>query len=131
MFPFLHIYLAPREAAVVLQGYKSNDFIIHNEVFPGTVLGPTLWNVLFKGTDDTVRRCLFRVAEFADDLTACRNYRSSISNDQIHENLREYKQSCNLWCVPRRVTFDASKQLCAYFTRCIALAVVFIYLECW
>ena len=67
MLRFLYSYLAPREAAVVVQGHNSDVFTIQDEVFQGTVLGPPLWNVFFKGIDDTVRQCLFRVAKFADD----------------------------------------------------------------
>ena len=44
MFRFLYSYFAPREAAVLVQGYKSDDFIIQDKVFQGTVLGPPLWN---------------------------------------------------------------------------------------
>ena len=87
MLRFLYSYLAPREAAVVVQGHNSDVFTIQDEVFQGTVLGPPLWNVFFKCIDDTVRQCLFRVAKFADDSTAYRNYQSPTSNDQIQEDL--------------------------------------------
>ena len=59
MLRFLYSYLAPREAAVVVQGHNSDVFTIQDEVFQGTVLGPPLWNVFFKGIDGTVRQCLF------------------------------------------------------------------------
>ena len=47
MLRFLYSYLAPREAAVVVQGHNSDVFTIQDEVFQGTVLGPPLWNVFF------------------------------------------------------------------------------------
>ena len=80
MLRFLFSYLAPRAATVVVQGYESDSFTIEDEVFQGTVLGPPLWNIFFREIDDTIRRCLFRVAKFADDLTAYRNYVSSTCN---------------------------------------------------
>ena len=110
MLRFLYSYLAPREAAVVVQGHNSDVFTIQDEVFQGTVLGQRFWNVFFKGIDDTIRQCFFRVAKFADDLTTYRNYRSSTCNDQIQEDLCECQQACHLWGVQRRVSFDASKE---------------------
>ena len=84
-------------------------FIIEDEVFQGTVLGPPLWNVFFQEIDDIIQRCLFRLAKFADDLTAFRNYNSSVSNIQILDELKDCQAACHQWGASRRVTFDASK----------------------
>ena len=83
LFRFLFSYLAPREASVVVQGCASTNFTIKDEVFQGTVLGPPLWNVFFSDLDDTIQQLLFRIAKFADDLTAYLNYCSTTSNAQI------------------------------------------------
>ena len=95
MLRFLYSYLAPRNANVVVQGCESDNFIIEDEVFQGTVLGPLLWNMFFKEIDDTIGRCLFRIAKFADDLTACRNYKSSVSNSQIQDDLNICQVACH------------------------------------
>ena len=110
MFRFLYSYLAPRNANVVVQGCESATFTIEDEVFQGTVLGPPLWNVFFREIDDTIQRCLFRLAKFADDLTAYRNYNSSVSNIQILDELKDCQAACHQWGASRRVTFDASKE---------------------
>ena len=85
----MYSYLAPRNANVVVQGCESDSFVIEYEVFQGTVLGLPLWNVFFKDIDDTILRCLFRLAKFADDLTAFRNYSSSASSSMIHDDLKD------------------------------------------
>ena len=74
------------------------------------MLGPPLWNVLFEEIDDAIRTCAFRVAKFADDLSAYRNFNSAVSNDKIREDLRECQRTTHRWGVFRRVSFDASKE---------------------
>ena len=66
--------------------------------------------MFFKEIDDTIQRCLFRIAKFADDLTAYRNYNSSVSNSQIQDDLNIRQVACHQWGASRRVTFDASKE---------------------
>ena len=44
---FLESYLESRIGNVVVQGKMSEDLIIDNSVFQGTVLGPPLWNSFF------------------------------------------------------------------------------------
>ena len=44
---FLESYLAPRKGRVVVQGSFSEEFVLENNVFQGTVFGPPLWNVFF------------------------------------------------------------------------------------
>ena len=41
---FFAEYLKPRRAHVVVSGVKSEEFVIENMVYQGTVLGPLLWN---------------------------------------------------------------------------------------
>ena len=110
LFRLLYSYLAPREASVVVQGCASSNFTIEDEVFQGTVLGPPLWNVFFRDIDDTILQCLFRIAKFAGDLTAYRNYCSKTSNVQIEADLKSCQQACHHWGVARRVTFDPAKE---------------------
>ena len=44
---FLDAYLQPRQAQVIVEGAASDQFVIRNTVFQGTVLGPPLWNTFF------------------------------------------------------------------------------------
>ena len=44
---FLNAYLQPRKGKVVVEDSMSDEFVLSNTVFQGTVLGPTLWNGFF------------------------------------------------------------------------------------
>ena len=110
MLDFLYSYLAPREAVVVVQGKESHRYRICNEIFQGTVLGPPLWNVFFKSIDDIIKCCTFKLAKFADDLTAYKNFESSLSNEHILEDMEECQLAAHNWGVVNRVQFDAGKE---------------------
>ena len=101
---------APREAAVIVQGESSTKFAIEDEIFQGTVLGPPLWSVFFKPVDIPIRSCAFRIAKFADDLTASKNFESATSNATINAQLRELQQKVHDWGAQNRVTFDPAKE---------------------
>ena len=107
---FLHDYLAPRQAKVVVQGHESKSFVIDNELFQGTVLGPPLWNVYFDLVDAPIRRKLFNPAKFADDMTAYRNYEANTSNAVILAQLAGCQSEVHEWGASKRVTFDEDKE---------------------
>ena len=65
---FLDAYLAPRKGKVVVQGSSSEEFVIEDTVFQGTVLGPPLWNSFFADVADPARAAGGKEAVFADDL---------------------------------------------------------------
>ena len=99
---FLYAYLAPREATVVVQGSRSPLFAIFDEVFQGTVLGPPLWNIFFEPIDETIRCTGFRIAKFADDLSAYRNYESSVDNNDIFNDVRHWQGVTHKWGMRNR-----------------------------
>ena len=107
---FLYDYLAPRLAAVVVQGHESKWFRILNEVFQGTVLGPSLWNIFFASIDGVIRDRMFRLAKFADDMSAYKNYENTTTNDAITADLKQCQHSCHEWGAKSRVTFDTNKK---------------------
>ena len=107
---FLYAYLAPREATVVVQGSRSPLFAIFDEVFQGTVLGPPLWNIFFEPIDEPIRCTGFRIAKFADDLSAYRNYESSVANSQILTDLRHCQGITHKWGMRNRAIFDNDKE---------------------
>ena len=118
MLEFLFDYLAPRRAVVVVQGHESEEFIIDDQVFQGTVLGPPLWHVFFESVDNVLLTVLFNLAKFADDLTAFKNFESSMSNGLIKQELVACQQAVHRWGVSSRMTFDAMKEhLCVLHRR--------------
>ena len=54
-------------------GVASDPYVIYDEVFQGTVLGPPLWNVLFSDVCESVPPG-FTEAKFADDLNLFKLY---------------------------------------------------------
>ena len=110
MVEFLIDYLAPRSAVVVVQGHESMVFVISDQIFQGTVLGPPLWNVFFEPIDSAVLSQKFKVAKFADDLTAYRYFKRSTPNDVILDDLKACQVATHNWGVQTRVSFDTSKE---------------------
>ena len=64
---FLDSYLAPRVGNVVVQGSMSEDMIIDNSVFQGTVLGPPLWNSFFSDVNVPAQSAGGQGSMFADE----------------------------------------------------------------
>ena len=107
---FFSDYLAPRSAVVIVQGYESQPFVISNQAFQGTVLGPPLWNVFFEPVDGVILRKTFRVAKFADDLSAYKNFEASRSNAEIKAELASVQSDVHGWGIQNRVAFDRGKE---------------------
>lgn len=70
LMAFFRSYLSARRAIVVVQGQHSDPYIVDNQVFQGTVLGPPLWCVFFSDSGVTVAECGFEDVKRADDLMA-------------------------------------------------------------
>ena len=73
---FLQAYLAPRIAHVAIGGERSEDFVIENSVYQGTVLGPMLWNTFSMDVIFAARSCsrceiiLLTICPFSMNSTA-------------------------------------------------------------
>ena len=65
---FIESYHAPREAVVVVEGARSEPFIIADMVFQGNVLGPMLWNVCFADISTFIASIGYDEERFADDV---------------------------------------------------------------
>jgi len=105
----LSSYLAPRTAKVVVNGSASDPYVIENEVYQGTVLGPPLWNIFFSDVSTAIPAD-FVEAKFADDLNVFRSFDQGTDNSEILCALRTCQQSIHEWGRVNRVTFDPSKE---------------------
>ena len=74
------------------------------------MLGPPLWNIFFEPIDDTIRRITFRVPKFAYDLSAYRNYESSVANSDILNDIRHCKGVTHKLGMRNRAIFDRDKE---------------------
>ena len=107
---FLESYLAPRTGRVVVQGSSSDEFVLENSVFQGTVLGPPLWNSFFADVASPARSSGGREAMFADDLNMFQEFLRLAPLAEVLEKLTGCKKRVHEWGKANRVTFDAGKE---------------------
>ena len=107
---FLSAYLDPRIATVLVQGHESDEFQILNQIFQGTVLGPSLWNLFFEDIDEAICTDDFSSEKFADDLTASKLYEHVRPSASIVADLSLCQSRVHRWGLRNRVLFDPSKE---------------------
>jgi len=110
MLQFLDSYLAPRIGNVVVQGQYSEDMIIDNSVFQGTVLGPPLWNTYFSDVNVPAKSTGGREAMFADDLNVFQEFDRQQPLPEIQGTLEKCRDKVHKWGRTNRVSFDPSKE---------------------
>ena len=107
---FLISWLEARRAHVVVEGEFSEEAILRDMVFQGTVLGPPLWNLFFKDAQTAVRFEGFQDVVYADDLNAFKAFDASVGNETILEECSECQTSLHRWGSVYAVTFDPVKE---------------------
>ena len=107
---FLRAFLSPRRAVVLVQGTKSSEKVIANQVFQGTVLGPPLWNVHFADVSVAATKDGFRETKFADDLSCDKVFDRDASDALIMDELAKCQANVHEWGVENRVQFDSGKE---------------------
>lgn len=107
---FLRAFLAPRRAVVLVQGAKSRETIISNQVYQGTVLGPPLWNLYFADVSTVATKNGFRETKFADDLSCDKVFAKNVTDEEVFQNLRGCQTEVHGWGELNRVQFDPLKE---------------------
>ena len=107
---FLESYLAPRKGRVVVQGSFSEEFVLENSVFQGTVLGPPVWDVFFADVALPARSTGGKEAMFADDLNMFQEFERLTPLPEIMSKLSECRRRVHKWGEANRVNFDAGKE---------------------
>ena len=103
---FLDAYLAPREGKVVVQGASSEVFVLDDQVFQGTVLGPPLWNAFFADVAVPASAEGGQEAMFADDLNVFKLFDQHLSFEEVVVDLAKCRAGVHKWGRANRVTFD-------------------------
>ena len=106
----LSSWLSTRHARIVVDGQMSDECVLEDSVFQGTVLGPMLWNCFYEDARRAVNTLEFMETVFADDFNAYRTYHSTVPSAQIQEDLEECQASLHQWGAGNQVIFDASKE---------------------
>ena len=107
---FLASWLEDRVACVVVSGAKSDDEVLANSVFQGTVLGPPLWNYFYADARFSVRNQGFTETVFADDFNCWTPLDKDVSEEEAVRKLAECQRSLHRWGIANRVTFDPPKE---------------------
>jgi hypothetical protein len=107
---FLRAYLAARNARVVVGGEKSNEFILRDQVFQGTVLGPKLWNTYFADIRFIMQQCNLIDLLFADDANAFQIFSGDVDNGHIMQQLTHCQGKCHEWGDKNQIEFENTKE---------------------
>ena len=107
---FLDAYLSPRRGRVVVQGTSSDEFILDDSVFQGTVLGPTLWNIFFADVAMPAKSSGGKEALFADDLNVFQLFARLQDLEECINKLKACRQRVHAWGRANRVSFDPAKE---------------------
>ena len=82
-------WLKSRRAKVIIGGSCSDEFLLQNMVFQGTVLGPSLWNAFFEDARNAINIAKFIEIVFADDLNSYRFYNKNARNKTIRKHAEQ------------------------------------------
>ena len=74
-----------RKGKVIVGGESSAEIELINQVFQGTVLGPSLWNLFYADAKDPIRASGFKELMFADDLHSYREDNGTSRNSYIRK----------------------------------------------
>ena len=103
-------WLRDRTAYVVVGNTRSQQQILKDMVFQGTVLGPGLWNLMYEDARKPIQNCGFTEIVYADDLNAYRAFKRSISNAEVLAQMDVCQSELHCWGGCNQVEFDPSKE---------------------
>jgi hypothetical protein len=106
----LQSWLRKRHAKVVVSGKSSRVMTLENQVFQGTVWGPSLWNTFFEDAQDAVAMHDFTSTVFADDLNSFKEFPLATKNSSILDEINKTQTSLHAWGKANSVSFDPGKE---------------------
>ena len=103
-------WLRDRRGKVVVTGAHSEDVVLRNQVFQGTVWGPMLWNTYYADAKVPIRKESFEEIIFADDLNAFREYPKEAKDETILQDMSNCQKELHSWGRANQVEFDPGKE---------------------
>ena len=97
---------------MAVEGANTEFVDMENQVYQGTVLGPSLWNVYFAPVGDKIKQNTFGYNLFADDLTSHATVSNNIDNEDCLFVLANLQDSIHRWGRKEQITFDRDKESC-------------------
>ena len=111
--PYLNLiarWLEARMAHVRVPGATSEEFLLIDMVFQGTVLGPLLWNAYFEDVRLATESADFISITYADDLNCLKEFSSDTSNATILQHTSRCQQQVHEWGHANSVVFEPTKE---------------------
>ena len=93
LLTLLSSWLKFRNAVVVVDGAFSEEALLRDMVYQGTVLGPPLWNSFFADARFVIQDCDFKDTFFADDLNCYKSFSPDATTKSVIHNLEECQSS--------------------------------------
>ena len=124
-------YLHNRKGVIIVNGVFSDEFVLDNMVYQGTVLGPILWNIFFSDIHEVAESTGCTENRFADDLSTYKCYPASTPNVDIISDLHRCRDVVHNWGVENRVSFDPAKEEFAVIHRTSGEGETFRLLGPW
>jgi len=106
----LQSWLRPRRARVIVGGATSQEFLMSDMVYQGTVWGPSLWNTFFADAARALQCLSFHDLFYADDLNAFKLFEQHVSDQSIMNDLGQGQRELHMWGAANQVTFDPGKE---------------------
>ena len=103
-------WLRDRRGKVVVTGAHSEDVVLRNQVFQGTVWGPMLWNTYYADAKVPIRKESFEEIIFADDLNAFREYPKEAKDETILQDMSNCQKELHSWGRANQVEFHPGKE---------------------
>ena len=103
-------WLRERPAKVAVSGKYSEDKVVSNMVFQGTVWAPVLWSVFYEDSAKPVKDAGFTEVVFADDLNAFKEYDAAADNAEALAEARTCQTKLHTWGKANQVSFESTKE---------------------
>ncbi len=107
---FLCSWLEDRTSNVIVGGECSDNRVLANSVFQGTVLGSPLWNLFYADARHAVRELGFVETVFADDFNCWKGFDWNVDGPSAIESMKECQVKLHDWGAANQVVFDPSKE---------------------
>ena len=103
-------WLDERTAEVVVQGQRSDKHALSNMVYQGTVLGPSLWNLMYADAKTPIRHAGFTELVYADDLNAYREAPTTTPDDTLIAEAQACQTEVHRWGGANQIQFEPAKE---------------------
>ena len=97
MIALVGSWLQQRTAQVVVDGQRSDKMLLKNMVFQGTVLGPTLWNLVYENARRAIHEAGNVETVYADDLNGFKEFEHNASVDSVMAEDRKCQSEPHNW----------------------------------